>query len=140
MRSFSCGLLCALTPILIAAGPAQAVVCYVVYDRDNNTIYQNTQTPVDLSDKGLAAREAMSRRGEHLQWAEADRCPTIAAAKGANATSGLSVDEIVGGSQIRTFASANGGPTSGSSVPPGKVPTGFKAPPKSTGSNAPPKY
>jgi len=131
MRSISCGLLCAAT-ILIAAGPAQAVVCYVVYDRANNTIYQNTRTPVDLSDKGLSAREAMSQRGEHLQWAESDRCPTIVAASGASATSGLNVDEIVAGSQIRTFAGADSGRASGYSVPAGVVPTGFRAPPKSS--------
>jgi hypothetical protein len=128
MRStIICGLFCAVTA-LFASAPAQALVCFVVYDRSNNTIYQNTDTPVDLSDKGLAAREAMNRRGEHLQWAEADRCPTIVAASGANASSGLLVDEIVAGSQIRTFAGADGGKSSAKSVPAGRVPTGFTAP------------
>jgi hypothetical protein len=130
MRTFFPVLLCAVTT-LVAAAPAQAVVCYVVYDRSNNTIYQNTDTPVDLSDKGLAAREAMNQRGEHLQWADSDRCPRIVAASG-NTSSGLMVDEIVAGSQIRTFAGADSGKGSANSVPAGRVPTGFTAPASSS--------
>jgi len=137
MRSLFCGLTGVFVTFLLAAGPAQALVCYVVYDRNNNAIFQDTHSPVDLSDKGLAAREAMNQRGEHLQWAEADKCPAIVFFTGSGGTTDFNVDEIVTDSRIRNFAGRSGaGATSSTSVPAGTVPTGFTKSPQTSKSGS----
>ena len=54
------------------AGAAQAITCYVVYDRSDNVTYRDVYPPVDLSDAGRAQREAMRLRGEFLLFHETD--------------------------------------------------------------------
>jgi hypothetical protein len=89
-------------------GAANAVTCYTVLDRGDTTIYQDSQPPFDLSDRGVADREAMRSRNEFLTISEVDRCLLIAAPPGTTAYQAASVDEIVSG--MRAFATAGTGP------------------------------
>jgi hypothetical protein len=61
----------------LPAGAANALTCYVVFDRSENIVYRDHYPPVDLSDAGRAEREAMRNRGEFLLFVEADQCPRI---------------------------------------------------------------
>lgn len=77
-------------------GPATASTCYVVLDRGDKVIYQGTQPPVDLSVTGIDAREAMRRRGEHMESFESQKCVERNARTRAGKGE-ASVDEIVAG-------------------------------------------
>ncbi len=102
----------ALAAAALFPGAANAMTCYSVLDRTDNTIYQDTQPPVDMSETGAAAREAMRARKDFLTVSETDRCPQVTAPLGATGYRTASVDEIVGG--MREFAKAGGGaPSSG---------------------------
>ena len=48
----------ALAAAAVFPGAANAITCYTVLDRSDNTIYQDTQPPVDMSETGAADREA----------------------------------------------------------------------------------
>jgi len=114
----------------LAAGSAAAVNCYTVYDRNDNILYRGTLPPIDLSDRGEAERLAMRQRGQHLVAADADRCPGIEYFTGSAGSAALSVDQIVGGTQVRgmspsgvpmnaaTTTSQSAGATSASSTAP----------------------
>jgi len=47
---------------LLAAANANAMTCYIKYDRNDNVVYRDSRPPVDMSDNGTAARAAMRRR------------------------------------------------------------------------------
>ena len=101
-----------LAAVLAAAavfpGTANAITCFTVVDRSDATIYQDSQPPVDLSDRGAADRDAMRGRNEFMTISDVDRCLTIAPPPGATAYRAASVDEIVSG--MRAFATAGSGP------------------------------
>ncbi len=80
--------------LIVATAPAQAITCYTLYDRNDNAIYQGLTSPVDLSDEGAAWREELRRRGEHLVYAEVERCPSIVFFIGDAGTVGLRLDEV----------------------------------------------
>ena len=92
-------------PVLLAAaslgavlsGPAAAITCYTVLDRNDNVIYRDTYPPVDMSDQGVAERERMRKRGEHLLAVDAERCPGIEFFIGSAGSSTLNVDQVVSG-------------------------------------------
>ncbi|HEY2865023.1 MAG TPA: hypothetical protein VGK37_15485 [Casimicrobiaceae bacterium] len=93
-------------PVLLAASTAAvalfspaaaAFTCYMLYDRNDNLVYRDTISPVDMSDQGAAARESMRARGDYLVVADADRCPPVTFVFGAAGSTALSVDSIVGG-------------------------------------------
>ena len=111
----------ALAAAAVFPGAASAITCYSVLDRTDNTIYQDTQPPVDMSETGAAAREAMRARKDFLTVSETDRCPQVTAPLGATGYRTASVDEIVGG--MREFAKA-GGPV----TPSGRGPAAKAAP------------
>ncbi len=90
-------------------GAANAVTCYTVLDRSDTTIYQDSDPPFDMSDRGAADRDAMRGRNEFLTISEVDRCLLIAAPAGTTAYRAASVDEIVSG--MRAFATARAGAT-----------------------------
>src|SRR5437867_12837682 len=93
-----------------AAGGAHAATCYVLYDRSDNVVYQDTFPPVDLSDQGVAQREALRRRGEYLMIMESDLCPQVSFVFGSGGSSTLSVDQIVGGFPAsKSMGNANSG-------------------------------
>ena len=90
----------ALLPTLIlaaglsAAMPVLAVTCYEVIDRTNAVVFSDSQTPVDLSDAGAPARDAMLKRGELLVIYDTNTCIVI----GRGAATGnrkATVEEIV---------------------------------------------
>ncbi len=134
MRPSICGVLLATALTALAAGHAQAITCYLVYDRNDNLIFQDTYPPIDLSDRGAAERDAMYGRGEHLTVMESDHCPTIQFFTGSGGTSALSVDQVVGGmraSEIPTGSAGGSGRSSAArAAPAAKAPaSGKKASP-----------
>ena len=69
----------------------------MLFDRYDNIVYRSTISPIDLSDQGNAARDALRRRGEYLLSMESDRCGPITYVFGAAGSKALSIDETVGG-------------------------------------------
>jgi len=97
MRSIRWSLLLAGFALGVAQVPAQANICYFVFDRSDNMIYRDPQPPVDMSDRGTAARDAMRGRGEYLMFYDTDRCAPLAFLIGPGTPGTLSVDQIVAG-------------------------------------------
>jgi hypothetical protein len=87
------------------AMPVLASTCYEVIDRDDVVIYRDRRPPVDLSNAGAPAREAMRNRGELLIILDVTTCAAIGrgVATGGRA---LTTDEIVAG--WRSFAGKGG--------------------------------
>ncbi|MEP6943834.1 MAG: hypothetical protein ABI981_12900 [Betaproteobacteria bacterium] len=99
---------------LFAAG-AQAVTCDIVIDRTGAVVYQDVTPPVDMSDRGAAAREKMRQRGEQLMIIDAEQCPRLVFSSISGATGTASVEEIVSG--MRPYIGVTGG--MGASARPG---------------------
>jgi hypothetical protein len=95
---------CAAAMALLSPA-AGAFTCYMLYDRNDNLVYRDTLSPVDMSDQGAIARESMRDRGDYLVVADADRCPQVTFVFGAAGSTSLSVDSIVGGMPVRTSPS-----------------------------------
>src|SRR4051812_17871056 len=85
------------TAVIAAALPAVASNCYVIVDRANEVIYQSPAPPVDLSDDGLATRNAMRAQGQQLIAMDTENCPSIDRTRAGNSSSPASVEEIVAG-------------------------------------------
>jgi hypothetical protein len=85
---------------VLAAPPAAAVTCYVVMDRNDNVIYRDIMPPVDMSDAGKSAREAMRQRGEFFLFHEAEICPSVEFFTGAAGTVALSLDQTLAPSAL----------------------------------------
>jgi hypothetical protein len=113
-------------------GAASAVTCYTVVDRSDTTIYQDSQPPFDLSDRGAADRAAMRGRNEFMTIYEADHCQQVTAPPGTTGYRAASVDEIVAG--IRDYARAT--PGSGDTTPPGRGGARTATPSRSSSSGA----
>ena len=77
------------------AGEAEALTCYVVFDRSENVLYRDVYPPVDLSDAGRDEREAMLRRGEFLLFMESDLCPRVEFFTGAAGSVALRLDQTL---------------------------------------------
>ncbi len=60
-----------------AAMPVFAITCYEVIDRNNVVILRGTRPPVDLSNAGAPAREAMRGRGELLVIFSSENCVLV---------------------------------------------------------------
>lgn len=88
-----------------ASLPAEAMVCNIVFDRNDQVIYRGTTPPLDLSDGGSRARAAMRQRGEYLMVIDTDRCLQVAPAAAGSGTS--SVEDIVAG--MRPYLGRSGG-------------------------------
>ena len=98
-----------------AALPAEALVCNIVLDRNDQVIYRDVTPPLDLSDGGSRARAAMRQRGEYLMVIDTDRCAQLVPRT--DNSSAASVEDIVagmrpymgrGGSQLSGGAAAGG--------------------------------
>jgi hypothetical protein len=87
----------ALAMLAGAAAPAAAFNCYAIVDRTNEVIYQDTLPPIDLSDEGDAARNALRAKGQQLITMNTDRCPAIDRARIAGNGGSATVEEIVAG-------------------------------------------
>src|SRR5450631_3288845 len=100
-----------LLSVVIAAAfscsaTAYALTCHIVLDRTDTVVYRDVVPPVDLSERGRAARAAMRQRGEFLLMMESDQCASFVAQTGASGAGGASVDDIVAG--LRSYAGAAG--------------------------------
>jgi hypothetical protein len=100
MRVFPIVLTACATALSLLSPAASAFTCYMLYDRNDNLVYRDTISPVDMSDQGASARESMRDRGDYLVVADADRCPQVTFVFGAAGSSALSVDSIVGGMPV----------------------------------------
>jgi hypothetical protein len=98
----------AAATVIAAAAPAAGVNCYVIVDRSNEVVYQDITSPVDLSDEGAAARDAMRQRGQQLITMNSERCPAIDRARIAGAGGPATVDEIVAGMRSAVPFGASG--------------------------------
>lgn len=98
--------------MVAASAPAAAVNCYLLVDRSNDVVYQGTVSPVDLSDDGAPARDAMRARGQQLIAMDADRCPSIDRARITGQGGPATVEEIVSGMRPAvSFGTAASPPT-----------------------------
>jgi hypothetical protein len=117
--------------LALSAGTAEAVTCYMLFDRFDNVVYRNTVSPIDLSDQGAAARAALRQRGEYLLVMDSDRCPPVTFLFGAAGSKTLSIDETVGGFPAEnplTGRAASSKPRRGSTVAPAAATTDRSAP------------
>jgi hypothetical protein len=106
-----------LAAVLVATavpGAASAVTCYTVVDRSDATIYQDSEPPFDMSDRGAANRAAMRGRNEFLTIYDTDHCLPVSAPPGATGYRAATVDEIVSG--IREYARSSSGGTTTSAA------------------------
>jgi hypothetical protein len=110
MRRRLFGLILAGATWFAGTSPAQAIQCYVIYDRGANVIYQSTYPPLDMSNAGYAQREALRARGEHLTFGDVPKCPTVVFLTGAGGTSELRVDEVVAGMSARAMPGGTAAP------------------------------
>ena len=60
-----------------AAGVAAASTCYVILDAKETIVYRASTPPVDMSERGAAARDALRQRGNYLLFMETERCVPI---------------------------------------------------------------
>ena len=97
MRASRLSLAILATAVIAAAAPATASSCYVIVDRANEVTYQGPVPPVDLSDDGLATRNAMRAQGQQLIAMDTENCPPIDRARAGSRSSPASVEEIVAG-------------------------------------------
>jgi len=97
MRASRLSLAILATAVIAAAAPAAASNCYVIVDRTNDVTYQGPVPPVDLSDDGLATRNAMRAQGQQLIAMDTENCPPIDRVRAGNRSSPASVEEIVAG-------------------------------------------
>ncbi|HEX4522724.1 MAG TPA: hypothetical protein VH704_04325 [Casimicrobiaceae bacterium] len=100
MRVYPVVLITCATALALLSPAARAYTCYMLYDRNDNLVYRDTISPVDMSDQGASARESMRERGDYLVVADADRCPPVKFVFGAAGSTALSVDSIVGGMPV----------------------------------------
>jgi hypothetical protein len=99
----------AIVAALSCSATAYALTCHIVLDRGDTVIYRDTVPPVDLSERGRAARAAMRQRGEFLLMIEADQCSRFVATTGAAGAGGATVEEIVAGLRSYQVAGSGGG-------------------------------
>ncbi len=60
--------------LTVAAGVATASTCYIVLDAKETVVYRASTPPVDMSDRGAAARDALRQKGNYLLFMETERC------------------------------------------------------------------
>jgi hypothetical protein len=122
----------AIVAAFSCSATAYALTCHIVLDRADTVVYRDIVPPVDLSDRGRAARTAMRQRGEFLLVIEADQCSRFVATTGGAGSGGATVDEIVAGLRSYQVAGSGGGVMSSgvtSSARPSAAPAAPGAPP-----------
>jgi len=96
-----------------AAMPVFAITCYEVINRNNVVIFRDLSSPVDLSERGARARDAIRNRGELLVIFETQTCVVIEQTSPTGSRT-LTTDEIVAG--WRSFGNSGFGGMYGSTV------------------------
>ena len=119
-----------------AAMPAFAITCYEVIDRNDVVILRDINSPVDLSNAGAPAREAMRSRGELLVIYDVETCMVFGRASPTGSRT-LTADEIVAG--WRSFGNSGFGGTYGSTVATDAAAASPPRPPTSDGHPRPRK-
>ena len=97
----------AIVAAFSCSATAYSLTCHIVFDRADTVVYRDTVPPVDLSERGRAARAAMRQRGEFLLMMEADQCSRFVTTTGAAGAGGATVEEIVAG--LRSYQVAGSG-------------------------------
>jgi hypothetical protein len=110
----------ALVAALAAAPAAHAFTCYVVIDRSDNTIYRDIIPPVDMSDAGIPARDAMRKRGEFMLFYDVDACPRVEFFTGAAGSVGVRLDQTL--APTSAPAAAASAPANAAKAPPQQQP------------------
>jgi len=128
----------AIVAAFSCSATAYALTCHIVLDRADTVVYRDIVPPVDLSDRGRAARTAMRQRGEFLLVIEADQCSRFVATTGGAGSGGATVDEIVAGLRSYQVAGSGGGVMS-SGVTSSARPSGAPAPPGAPPALPPPR-
>jgi hypothetical protein len=98
----------AVATLMLAPGVANAATCYILFDRYDNVVYRNTVPPIDLSDQGSGARDALRQQGEYLMVMESEHCAPVTFVFGIAGSKNLSIDETVGGFPAESHAAAPG--------------------------------
>jgi hypothetical protein len=127
----------AIVAAFSCSATASALTCHIVLDRADTVVYRDTVPPVDLSERGRAARAAMRQRGEFLLMIEADQCSRFVATTGAAGDGGATVEEIVAGLRSYQVAGSGGGFMS-SAVTSSARPSAGPAPSSPAAPSAPP--
>ncbi len=109
MRHFA-GSLMMVGATLFLPVPAGAAMCYVLVDRNDNVVYRDSYSPIDLSEGGAAEREALRKRGEHLIAMDVERCPAIDYFTGLAGSRTLNVDQVVDGVPVASGPAAGPAP------------------------------
>jgi hypothetical protein len=118
----------AIVAAFCCSATAYAATCHIVLDRTDTVVYRDIVPPVDLSERGRAARAAMRQRGEFLLIMESDRCTRFVATTGATGAGGATVDEIVAGLRSYSGAVVGGGVMSSAQPSTGPAPVAPSAP------------
>ena len=71
-------------PIIVVAGALTTMAagvdasnCYVILDAKETIVYRASTPPVDMSDRGAAARDALRQRGDYLLFMDTEQCVPI---------------------------------------------------------------
>ena len=113
----------AIAAVIGVSAPAAALNCYLIVDQANEVIFQDTTPPIDLSDEGAPARDALRARGQQLVAMDTERCPGIDRARIIGKGGPATVDEIIAGMRpavpfgARSNASPAAGTTGGIALP-----------------------
>lgn len=110
MRQFA-GSLVIVGATLFLPLPAGAAMCYLLVDRNDNVVYRDSYSPIDLSERGAAERETLRKRGEHLIAMDVERCPAIDYFTGLGGSRNLSVDQVVDGVPVAGGSGARPAPS-----------------------------
>ena len=92
----------AAAALVVISTPAAAFNCYAIVDRGNEVVYQGALSPVDLSDDGAPARDALRARGQQLIAMDTENCPAIDRVNLATRGGPATVEEIVAGMRSAT--------------------------------------
>ena len=111
----------AIVAAFSCSATAYALTCHIVLDRADAVVYRDIVPPVDLSERGRAARTAMRQRGEFLLMIEADQCSRFVATTGAAGAGGATVEEIVAGLRSYQVAGSAGGVMSSGAMSSGRA-------------------
>lgn len=63
--------------LAMAAAAADASICYVILDAKESVVYRAPEPPVDMSDRGAPARDALRQKGNYLLFMDTDRCVPV---------------------------------------------------------------
>ena len=114
--------------VALAAAPAVAAPCYVIYDRNDTVVYRDYDPPFDLDNPKAPERSLMRRQGQHLMVAEFENCNPVGYISASTGGTTATVDEIVMQLKPAVGTSVTGGGSAPMQVNPGRQPYGANNP------------